>query len=85
MLLKESELKLEKESVRNLNPISYAVWLAGNGIEINSRICLVRKKWNWNSLTVVSATMVGGGDGGGDSGVDIDCGGGNGDDGGSVN
>ena len=108
----------------NLNQISYAVWLAGNGIEINSRICLVRKKWNWNSckmtqlpffpvllnftlfsnlfvkihydnykiskisavvtVSVVAATMVGGGDGACDGGGDIDCGGGSGYDGGSV-
>nr|KAJ0196286.1 hypothetical protein LSAT_V11C700370770 [Lactuca sativa] len=48
MLLKEfeMELELEKESVRNLNPIPYAVWLAGNGIGINSRFRLVRRKWN---------------------------------------
>nr|KAJ0216189.1 hypothetical protein LSAT_V11C300124640 [Lactuca sativa] len=77
MLLKESELELENEFVRNLNQISYAVWLAGNGIEINSRICLVRKKWNWNSS---------GGDSDGDDGADGGSGGGGGDsgDGGSV-
>ena len=44
MLLKEFELELEKESVRNLNLIPYAVWLAGNGIGINFSICLVRRK-----------------------------------------
>nr|KAJ0220412.1 hypothetical protein LSAT_V11C200061650 [Lactuca sativa] len=43
MLLKESELELEKKSVRNLNPIPYVVWLAGNINEINSRICLICK------------------------------------------
>nr|KAJ0191668.1 hypothetical protein LSAT_V11C800418270 [Lactuca sativa] len=84
MLLKKLELELEKESVRNLNPIPYAVWLAGNGIGINSRFCLVRRKWKRNSLVVravavVAATVVGGDDDGGG----IDCGDESGGDGGS--
>nr|KAJ0221165.1 hypothetical protein LSAT_V11C200068670 [Lactuca sativa] len=74
---KEFEFELKKEYVRNLNPIPYVVWLAGNGIGINSRICLVGKKWNWNSLVamvvgavaVVAATIKGGGNGGCDNGV----------------
>nr|KAJ0201958.1 hypothetical protein LSAT_V11C600308460 [Lactuca sativa] len=86
MLLKEFELELQNESVRNLNPIPCVVWLAGNGIGINSRICLVRRKWNWNSLVlgvvaVVAATMVGGGDGGSTGnggGGSVICGGGGG-------
>nr|KAJ0214130.1 hypothetical protein LSAT_V11C400180450 [Lactuca sativa] len=53
MLLKEFELELEKESVSNLNPIPYVVWLVGNGIGINSRICLVCRKWNWNSCKMI--------------------------------
>nr|KAJ0221385.1 hypothetical protein LSAT_V11C200074180 [Lactuca sativa] len=50
MLLKEIELKLENESVRNLNQIPYAVWLAGNEIRINCRFCLVHMKWNLKFL-----------------------------------
>ena len=52
MLLMEKELELEKESVRKRNPIPYAVWLAGKGIGINSIVCLVCRKWNWNSYKI---------------------------------
>lgn len=34
MLPKEFELELEKESVKNLNPITYVVWLTWSEIEI---------------------------------------------------
>lgn len=34
----------KKKSVRNLNLISYFVWLTVNGIEINSKFYLVRGK-----------------------------------------
>ncbi|XP_052622666.1 glycine-rich protein 2-like [Lactuca sativa] len=72
MLLKEFELELEKESVRNLNLIPYAVWMTGNGIGINSKIYL------W-AVAVVATIVVGGVDGGWDGGGDgggvIDCGG----------
>ena len=52
MLLMEKELELEKEFVMKMNPIPYIVWLAGNGIGINSKVCLVRRKWNWNSCKI---------------------------------
>ena len=52
MLLMEKELELEKESVRKRNPIPYAVWLAVIGIGINSIVCLVYRKWNWNSCKI---------------------------------
>ena len=52
MLLMEKELELENKSVRKRNPIPYAVWLAGKGIGINSIVCLVCRKWNWNSYKI---------------------------------
>ncbi|KAL4565235.1 hypothetical protein LXL04_029321 [Taraxacum kok-saghyz] len=44
MLLMENEKELEKESLRKRNPIPYAVWLAGKGIGINSRVFLLCKR-----------------------------------------
>lgn len=44
MLRENFELELENESVGNLNPVSYIVWLVGNEIGINSRFCFVSKK-----------------------------------------
>ncbi|KAL4589263.1 hypothetical protein LXL04_002169 [Taraxacum kok-saghyz] len=44
MLLMEKEKELEKESVRKRNPIPYAVWLAGKGIGINSRVSCTRRR-----------------------------------------
>nr|KAJ0208243.1 hypothetical protein LSAT_V11C500242660 [Lactuca sativa] len=77
MLLEEFELEMEKESIKNLNPILYVVWLAGNRIGINSRFYLVHRKWN---CMTVAATVVGdvnvGGNGGGDGSSGIDCSGG---------
>nr|KAJ0219076.1 hypothetical protein LSAT_V11C300133410 [Lactuca sativa] len=79
MFLKELELKLENESVRNLNPIRYPVWLARNRIRNNFRICLAMAAVAVTEMDVVmvvvaeavevAAAMVmvvsGGNDGGG--------------------